>query len=243
MISVICACNDISLYNKMLLPSMQRQTYRDWEAIVVDSKKEGFCSAAETLNFGAAAAKGDILLFVHQDIEFLSDDCFEKIVSYCETENFGVAGVAGSIAKEKLVYSSVLMDLDHRQAGKECLAPMEVDSLDECCFFMKRGLFKGFDDFGKTWHFYAVEYSIRCHLANERVMVCPVPVYHLSPGWSLDDSYYATLKKVAKKYKKSGIRVISTTMGNYRLGPFLPFSIFLRKMKMKLKKLRKGKAV
>lgn len=243
MISVICACNDQELLQKMLLPSLRRQTYTDWELICVNNREKGFSSAAETLNYGASEAKGDILLFVHQDIEFLTDDCLTKIREYCDTLEFGVAGAAGSVAREKCVYSSVLMDLDHRQAGKECLAPMDVDSLDECCFFMKRDGFKGFDDFEKTWHFYAVEYSLRCHLAGERVMVCPVPIYHLSPGWSLDNSYYATLKRVAKKYKKSGIRVISTTMGNYRLGPFLPFSIFLRKMKMKLKKLLKGKSV
>lgn len=242
MISVICACNNKKLFEEMLLPSVKRQKCGEWEMICVDGKEHGFSSAAETLNFGASLAKGDILLFVHQDIEFLSDDCFDRITAFCQTENLGVGGAAGSVAAEKSVYSSVLMDADRRQAGKECKEPTEADSLDECCFFMKRENFKGFDDYGSTWHFYAVEYSFRCRLAGERVMVFPVPVYHLSPGWSLDGSYFKTLKKVGKRYRGK-LKVISTTMGIYKLGPLFNLNVAAHRLKAKIKKLIKGTSV
>ena len=92
----------------------------------------------------------------------------------------------------------------------------------------------GFDEYCSTWHLYAVEYSLRCHLRGEAVKIFPLDVYHLSPGWSLNKSYYATLKKVEKKYRKQ-FSHIYTTMGCFPTGAIkLPIFLFLRNIKHKL---------
>lgn len=182
MISVICAYNNAEILHKMLVPSLEKQTCRDFELISVNAKEHGFTGAAQTLNYGASVAKGEILVFVHQDIELLSETFIDQLNEFCTTYDFGVAGVAGGVAKKKKVYSSVTMDSDHRIAGERATQPMEVDTLDECLFFVKRDRFKGFTDYG-TWHFYAVEYALRCKLGGEKIMLFPLEVYHLSPGW------------------------------------------------------------
>lgn len=243
MISIICACNNEKLYNEMLLPSVKKQTLQDYEIIKLNAKELGLVGAAQTLNYGASIAKGDLLLFVHQDIEWNDDKFFEKLITYSSQYNFGIAGVAGVNSNEKQVYSSVTIDIDHRQAGIKITEVKNVDTLDECLFVIKKDKFKGFTDY-RTWHFYAVEYSLKCKRANENVLLFPLDVYHLSPGWSLDKTYWQTLKRVAKDF--SDFKVIPTTMGQFRNNCFLKFEIVLRRLrqwnKRKIKRILKIKA-
>ena len=234
MISVICAWNNKDLLEKMLLSSLKKQSYHDWELIAINAKEEHLFSASATLNLGAERAKGDILLFAHQDIEFLKEDALERLNEYCNNYEFSVGGVAGRTLNETRVYSSVIHGTKRNQAGVMLTIPCETDALDECMFFIKRDQFKRFENFGDTWHFYAVEYSQRCKLNGEKVMLFPLEVYHLSPGWSLDNSYWKTLKLVAKKYKGK-LNYIITTMGVFRNDVSLPLHIAYRKLKMKLK--------
>ncbi len=234
MISVICACNNQEVFEKMLLCSLNKQTISDWELIVVDAKKEGLPSASAALNWGADRANGNILLFVHQDVEFLRDNILELIEMYCAEYDFGVAGVAGRALNENDVYASVIQGKEKSPAGEQLISPRETDSLDECLFFIKKDNFKGFEDLGETWHFYAVEYSQKCRLNGEKIMLFPLEIYHLSPGWSLDNSYWKTLKLFAKK-SKGKVKYIITTMGVYRNNFLLPFYILYRKFKKRLK--------
>ena len=234
MISIICACNNDEIYQKMLVKSLDVQTYRDYELIKLDAKVLGLSSAASVLNYGASLAKGDLLLFVHQDVEFLKENFLQTLVDYADKLEFGIAGVAGAIAGEKIFFSSVINGLDYKQAGIKNVSVKEVDALDECLLLIKRDKFQGFKEYN-SWHFYGVEYSLRCKRSKEKVLILPLEVYHLSPGWSLNENYWDTLKKVAKDYNE--FKVIPTTVGQFRNGRLLWFSIFFTKMKIKIKSL------
>jgi len=209
MISVICACNNEKIYNDMLLPSIKKQTVTDYEVIKLNSAELGLSGAANTLNYGAKLAKGDLLMFVHQDVELLSENFFADLIKFSRENDFAIAGVAGVVTKEKQVYSSVVMDVNRVQAGIKNTSVKEVDSIDECLFIIKKDNFKGFKDYG-TWHFYAVEYSIRAKQKGERVLLFPLEIYHLSPGWSFNASYWQTLKAIEKDYPK--LKYIPTTV-------------------------------
>ena len=162
MISLICASNNEKVLNDMLIASLKEQTFNDYELIVIDSKIKGFNSAAETLNYGASISKGDILVFVHQDVRFLNNDALEKIHQYSIDFDFSVAGVAGTTGELNFeVSSSVTMGDNHRQAGICISSITKAYSLDEVLLIVKKDKFDGFIDLGNTWHFYGVEYSIR----------------------------------------------------------------------------------
>lgn len=212
MISFICAVNNDELAQNMLVNSLSRQTSNEYELILVHAQEHGFTSASQTLNYGASIAKGDIFVFVHQDIEFQSSHCIEDLLEFCKKYEFAVAGVAGISLLRRRVYSSVEMDFDHRIAGILNAKVRAIDTLDECLLIIKRSEFKGFENYGNTWHFYGVDYSLRSVLNDESVLLFPIPIYHLSPGWSLDYSYWRTLKLIKKRYKKT-FNVIPTTMG------------------------------
>lgn len=233
MISVICACNNEKIYGEMLLPSILKQTVTDYEVIKINAAEKGLKGAANTFNYGAKQAKGDILLFVHQDVELLSDTFFEELIKYSDENDFAVAGVAGVAVNEKKVYSSVVMDVNRVQAGIKNTAVRYVESVDECLFIIKRDNFKGFKDYG-TWHFYAVEYSLRARALGEKAIIFPLEIYHLSPGWSFDASYWQTLKAVEKDFPK--LKYIPTTVACFPNNKFWWFKQWVKKRLNSLKK-------
>lgn len=236
MISVICACNNEKLYNEMLLPSVTKQTVKDYEIIKLNAAELGLTGAARTLNYGAEKAKGDLLVFVHQDVELLSDTFFEELIKYSEENDFSIAGVAGVITKEKNVYSSVFMNVTRYQAGIKNTSVRKVDSVDECLFIIKKDKFIGFKDYG-TWHFYAVEYALRSAAAGGSALIFPLEIYHLSPGWSFDASYWQTLKAVGKDFPK--LKYIPTTVACFPNNKFWWFKQWVKKRINSLKKRKR----
>ena len=196
---------------------------------MLNNKELGFSSASETLNYGVENTKGDIIVFVHQDIELLDRDLLKNLVEYCDNYEFGIGGVAGVVESTKKVYSSVVNGENRVQAGEPISEPVKVDACDECLFFVKRKDFLGFENLGNTWHLYSIEYSMRCQDKGKSAFVFPLPVFHLSPGWSMSSDYWTTLYKIGQKYKLR--KKTPTTVGVYDNGLILPVYIGLKKMK------------
>lgn len=240
MISIICPVTDNDTFDNMLVASLKKQAYPDYELLPINAKKHGFRSAAETLNYGAKIAKGDIFIFVHQDVELLSDTVLSDIVDYSSKYDFAIAGVCGVVGTgEYIVSSSVTMGPDKRQAGIRLTKPQKTFVLDECLFVIKANSFTCFDNIGDTWHFYAVDYCLRAHKRNENVYLFPLEIYHLSPGWSLNYDYFDKLKVIGQKY--TYLKKICTCMGIFRNDAFLPVYCNYRKFKLFVKIRLKGK--
>jgi glycosyltransferase involved in cell wall biosynthesis len=72
-----------------------------YELIQIDNPSTmGLC---EAYNAGAQKAKYDILCFVHEDIQFITDKWGLKLLSHFQSdENIGVVSVAGSVCKSKM---------------------------------------------------------------------------------------------------------------------------------------------
>ena len=235
-ISVICIFNNTELLNRFLLPSIEKQKYLNYEILLIDSEKLKFTKAADALNYGYSVSLGDILLFVHQDVELLDCQTLSQIADFCSDHEFGIAGVAGIVQNEKKVYSSVIQGDSKQNVGEKASHIIYADSVDECLFFFKRNSFKEFDDLGNTWHLYAVDYSIKCKLKNEDVVIVPIKVYHYSPGLSLDDSYWKAVISLGKLYKNK-IHKIPTVFGVFPNNGFLFIYIMLKRRTIDIKKL------
>lgn len=239
MISIICPFNNKNIL-QMLLESLKNQDYNNYELILVDTIKEGFKSAAAALNYGSSKANGDILLFVHQDVELLENNILSKIEEYCHNYEFGIAGVAGKKVEDEGCMTSVVVGKNRKPGGKFITTKVtKTQTLDECMFIIKKDKFRGFTDYGNTWHFYSVDYSLMCIENNEDVLLLPLKIYHLSPGYSMNYNYYDTLKKVAKK--RNTIKVIATTCGTFKNNSFLPLKCLYYKFKLFVKRLLKIK--
>lgn len=229
MISIICICNKDDIYENYLHKSLINQIEVTYEIIKINSKDYNFSNASDALNYATGKANGDYLVICHQDISFDDKLFLKKIETFCKTYEFGIAGLAGvEMTIERKVFSNIVMGPDFISAGVKIDTIKEVAALDECILILKKSNDIVFDSFD-TWHFYAVDYSLKCYQKGEKVYVLPFEMYHLSPGWSLDGSYWKALKKISKKYKM--LKIIPTTVSKYKNNIFLSFSIFLRKIK------------
>lgn len=222
MISLICVSNDKEVLNECLIKSLSLQK-GEFELIVIDNTESVWHSAATALNEGARKAKGDFLIFVHQDFIFESNNWLLDFVKFSnELESFGAAGVAGA-AKNQGIVSNITHNwpIPVRVGYFEISKPIKVQTLDECLISIPRTVFSRFPfDEGTcdNWHLYGVDLSLTVLENGMNVYVLPLPGYHKSNGSSYTSGNYdRSLKLVLKKHRKS-FRVIYTTCGNWSTG-------------------------
>ena len=229
MISVICVYNNQEILNNFLIKSITQQSFMDYELILLDNRGSYYKSAVDALNKGAMQAKGDILLFIHQDVFIIDKDGFLKIEQFCNHFDFGVCGVAG-VDINKRLFCSVVQGTKQEMAGEKAVDLTEVQTLDECMFFVKKTNFKGFEYIDNSWHLYAVTYSISCLQNNLKNYVLPIQVWHYSPGLSLDKTYFRTLKLYFKKHPN--IKEIYCTMGCFKNNRLFSLYVIYRNFKI-----------
>lgn len=217
MISVICVYNNEDILNRYLINSLKTQEKKH-ELILLDNTKKRFKSASEALNYGGQKAKGKYLIFMHQDIDLLSDNWLKKAEEILNSMNkLGIAGVAG-IKNRKGVISNISHGITPQLAGRfQIEKPTKVQTLDECLIIIPRSVFKIYqfdEDTCDNWHLYAVDYSLSIKSSGLEAYVIPLSLYHRSNALSLNKEYFYTLEKLLKKYKSSH-NFIHTTMGTW----------------------------
>jgi hypothetical protein len=228
MISVICVYSDKTILNDWLLAGLKGQT-REYELITVDNTSCAFRSAAAALNYGAGKAKGDCLMFVHQDVRLLSGDWLEKAESFLRTTpGLGAAGAAGMIKTRAcgimkvgtipeanrvwVVYHGREKEADMYDKALSG-SPAEVQTLDEQLILVPAKVFSAikFDEAAcPGWHMYGVDYALSVRKYGLKAYVLPLPVWHLSKG-TMNGEYYTALENVIAKHR--GEKKIYTTCG------------------------------
>lgn len=217
MISIICPSNNKDILEKYLLKSLKKQTYLDYETIIIDTNKKKYNGCVEALYEGINKAKGEYLMFVHHDVCFTDKDELKNIIKYIDNLDFGVVGVAGAANERNNLIGNITNGPSKEKISNKIITePTEVQSLDEVLFIIKKDTIKKYplEKNNKTWHLYAVEYSLKMIDNNKKVYVIPSNIYHASPGYSLNDSYFTYLPKIIKKYKKK-YKTINTTVGSW----------------------------
>jgi len=236
LLSIICVLNNKDILDKYLLNSLEKQT-EVYDLVLVDNSNKQFASASEALNYGGALAKGDYLIFIHQDVIFKSEtflkDLEKKILELPKDSIIGCAGVKGR--------DGVMTTISHgnppRFAGNIKIKKAEkCQTLDEVLIGVSKKVFSRMK-FDSTicdgWHLYAVDYCLSAAEIGIPIYVLPLDIFHLSSGSSMDSYYYEILRKVASKHQKK-VKTIYTTMGTWPTSKIkleiLLFVIILKKM-------------
>lgn len=246
MFSIICAYNNKKMLEDCVIKSLKKQKNIEYETIFVNAEEHHFSSASETLNYGGQQAKGDYLIFLHQDIIFETEDVLEKIKFYCDHYQFGIAGVAGVtvIGNRNRLITQIEDGKDHTAAGTELTIhhynnPQKVFSLDECMFIIPNNVFKlfQFSDLGKTWHLYATDYSCKCMKNGFDVLVLPLKnIWHLSDGRSFSIDYFFAVSKLIQLYRKN-FKMIYTVYGRWPTLPIVSnLKVLYREIRYKILK-------
>ncbi len=215
MISVICVYNDRSELRQYLLKGLERQNVES-ERVLLDNTTGTFESAARALNVGAARSTGDILLFAHQDVEFLTSDFLRMVeVWTSRLPDVGIAGVAG--AREASNHLEVVSCATHGtppwSPGRSAHTAVPVQTVDECLAAVPKQVFRRMrfdEDCLPSWHLYTVDYSLSVRGLGLKAYVIPQAVYHRSIG-GLSGPFFDSLGRLVHKHKHECRRIYTTT--------------------------------
>ena len=208
MISVI-----ICSINKGLAQQVQKNIAATigvvWEFVVIENTVSPK-SLTEVYNVGASKAKYDVLLFVHEDVLFQTENWGEKLLNYFEKDNsLGLIGIAGSKYK-----SSVPSGWFSGIEALDCCNILHVDSNDQklpmyfnpapgtrtqdvvvldgvllCC---KKNVWQQvkFDEtLLKGFHLYDIDFSFRVAQKFKVIVSFEIDLIHLTEGGNFGDDW------------------------------------------------------
>lgn len=207
--------------NKKQLSEMENSACKsknvEIEFIFVDNTNRRFSSAAKALNYGVSKATSDVLVFLHQDIEFLSEQTLADIYDYAIENPKTIFGVAG-VKKRGDGYTKILSAIyggPDKVEYNTLTEPTKVSTLDECLMACHKKCFGKvkFDEvLCDGWHLYGADLCLQANYFTDlNVEAIPIKVWHKSNG-NADKSYFNTQSLLAKKYRKY-TDVVNTTNG------------------------------
>lgn len=204
-------CSIITIVNKRKVfaqfkESLKIQEDVSYELIRINNDNQQYSSAREAYNKAAVEASGNYLIFLHPDIRFLDKFALRDILNNVKKlKNLGVAGVAGTPERLKngyfILITNIKQGLDAHHTGELIEEPVQVQTVDECFFIMKR------EDFEKNhfsniegWHLYAVEQCLKALINGKRNYVVPARLWHESDGVSEDINYVKIGNEIVRRY-------------------------------------------
>jgi hypothetical protein len=173
-----------------------------WEAIIIDNTISPK-SITEVYNLGAAEAKYDLLVFVHEDVLFKTPHWGVNLQDYFDREDApALIGIAGSKYKSSTPsgWFTGFSELDccsithlnsnnHQEkiyfnpvAGSQAQQVVVLDGVFLCCPKKIWAAFK-FDEFLlKDFHLYDLDFSLRVAQKYPVVVVFDIDILHITKG-------------------------------------------------------------
>jgi glycosyltransferase involved in cell wall biosynthesis len=218
MITIICVYNDKNKFENNLLKSLNLQDIK-FDTIFIDNSNGCYKSMSMAYNNAISNAKGDFIMFVHQDVELPGRNWLriaEQELQKCK--NSAIIGLAGCKQNVKGVYTNISHGENLDYAGQYRITrPIHAQTVDECLFFVPKkilNLYKFDEETCDGWHLYGVDFSLKCLKQGYNVYLIKLPVFHHTKPVSMDENYFRILWKLIKKYKKEYLN-INTTCGNW----------------------------
>lgn len=211
-ISIVCVYNDRDVLNNCLRRSIAVYDGDiDVDFLPVDNTGHAFTTAGAALNHGARQARHDVVIFAHQDVYLHSIERLATVAAMLDDLDWGLLGANGFTAEG----ASIGRIRDRMLlVGASAAVPVEVDSLDEVLFAVRRDVVLEHpftQDPHLAWHAYAVEYGLRMRRLGKRVGAVDLAVTHNSLTINLDKLDVAHLY-VGEMYPE--LRPIQTTCGS-----------------------------
>lgn len=183
MISIVCVYNNEKTLRDILLKSLGNQTAK-FELITLDNTDNRYKSAAEALNYGGAKAKGEYIMFAHNDMWLDSNSWLEETERVLSSmPHLGVAGVAGMSEKGRNLEERRRWSIlgEHAGRGGPVQKPEEVQTLDECLLIVPRPVFSKLQFDEKVfdgWDCYAADYCLSVTQLGLKAYVIPALCSH-----------------------------------------------------------------
>lgn len=212
-VAVICCYNRQDIIDSMLDKSLKNQLNVEIERIYFRDSSDAACKC---FNSAIKTTDAEYLVFVHQDIEFLTSDFLLRTVEYIKKEKRAIFGLCGARASgDKIeVVSNSIHGLWNKKIGDVHNEKLErVFGLDEIFAACHRDVFKEIrfdEEHFDGWHMYLADLCAQAYLKNIPVYVLPLEAQHKNalemPKYMMiyniyPDDYFRYLKLMYKKYK------------------------------------------
>ena len=213
-VSIVIVYTDVKKLEEARLWIEKQSIWDSIEYIALDNRENRFSSAAKALNYGAEISRGEILVFMHQDVYLWDVSAMESYRAYLQENADAIIGAAG-----KRKDGSVVMDLwetkDKIERGTRANGQIyEVETLDECLIAMTRKTWEKlrFDEVCcNNWHGYAVDICMANALSGGRNVMVPLKICHDSFGNAENNGFRDTVGRLVRKYRKTGMTEIQGT--------------------------------
>lgn len=213
--TLVAICNKKDITDEFQ-ENLSTQIGVEYSYIQIDNYNNNLNSARNAFNKVLDKTNGEYIIFLHPDIRFLHAESLRHVVDYCkQVGEFGVIGVAGAksdASGKRAIYTHILNGNNRINPGIDIRNPIEVQTVDECMFIVKRELINRYNFPEKQgFHLYATEYCLLMLKKGYTNYVVPAEIWHLSEGRSLDPNYMKQLETIIKDYKND-FDVIYTTV-------------------------------
>lgn len=209
---VICSVDD-ERFAKAAANIGERMGGGPYEIVRIDDAK----SLAEGYNRGLEQARGDVVIFSHDDLEILTPDFRQRL--FARLQDFDVVGLAGTTRLLNASWNTAGQPWVHGQAVQPArsgsgyvvdiygeaqrLVQPGAQALDGMFIAARRAVATAvrFDaERFDAFHLYDIDFSYRAHLARMRVGIAnDILVYHASLG-SFDDTWRRYAAVFEKKF-------------------------------------------
>lgn len=219
MISIVCVINDEQIFRENLMRSLSNQDTK-YQLIIVNNQKNRFSSIPSALNYGGEKAKGNYVMFVHQDVVLVGNSWLKKVEDVLsKIPNLGVAGVAG--VTETGEYTGFLYDRGELW-GAPTKKSIPVQTLDELILIIPKKCFEKmkFDE-KFSFHSYGADYCLTAKKMGYSIYVLPLFVEHNSVTGSMKaGSLVEDDKRLFQKHSMQNKAIYKTAGGHFSRNKF-----------------------
>lgn len=172
-------------------------------------------SLCEGNNRGARRARGDLLLFSHDDVEIMGEDFAARLLAtFGSADLIGIAGTSRLSRARWITHGHPYIHGQHGIPRDDRVdvqvyssgAPVAhgIEALDGVLLATRRELWEAhpFDEETfRDWHLYDIDFSYTAHHAGHRVAVrCDLPLIHYRRPQSVSAEYLARWDAEARRF-------------------------------------------
>ena len=190
---------------------------------IIRIENPGIMGICEAYNIGASKAQYPYLLFVHEDVQFETQNWGTILIQYLKRPDIGIVGVAGANRKSKMIsswYQLLINDKDanrynYKQVYKfqdratelRINNPLQennsaVTTVDGLFIAIESSKFKQFrfdEALLKSFHGYDLDFSLSVSTKYQNIVVYDILLIHFSEG-KVDEIWENEVLLVHKKW-------------------------------------------
>lgn len=198
MISII-VCSKDKAASELHQRNIKKTIGCDYEYIRIDNTagQYGLCTA---YNKGVEDAKGDVVVFMHEDAYFMQPEWgWILIQKFIDHPDVGLIGVAGTqylradnpgwvTAGQPFIKGKIIHDVEDRffiSVYSDSSNDAEVVAVDGLFMAVRKSLFEtiSFDaETFDTFHFYDLDFCVQAARNHRLIVTCDIAVLHQSKG-------------------------------------------------------------